>query len=51
LESFLYDEKLRKNWQAWAGEYVKNFDYKNVTDQYEAIYKKAVTHHKKVSAA
>lgn len=42
LEVFLTDEGLRKHWQAWATQYVRQFSYQRVVDQYEAIYKKVV---------
>ncbi len=42
LELLLMDKGLRKNWQTWAKSYVKQFDYSNVVDAYEALYKKAL---------
>lgn len=33
------DEAIRKVWQKWAQKYVKQFDYKNVVDEYEKLYK------------
>lgn len=39
LELFLTNESLRKMWLQWAKEYVKQYDYNNVIDQYEALYK------------
>ncbi len=42
LEKLLYDEAVRKQYRTWAQDYVKQFDYAVVTDQYEAIYKRLV---------
>ena len=42
LEFMLEDEEVRKLWKTWAFEYVKQFDYPKVVDQYEALYKKAL---------
>ncbi len=42
LEQLLDDEKLREEWQAWAAEYVKQFNYSRITDMYEDVYKKAL---------
>lgn len=38
LEKLLYDEELRVHYKQWAQEYVKQFDYRVVTNQYEAIF-------------
>ncbi len=46
LELMLNDEAVRTLWQKWAAEYVKQFDYKIVVDQYEALYKKALAEKK-----
>jgi phosphatidylinositol alpha-mannosyltransferase len=40
LKLLATDEAIRKVWRDWAREYVKNFDYEKVIDQYEKIYKK-----------
>lgn len=42
LETLLYDEKLRGEYRAWASEYVKQFDYKIITDKYVALYEQLV---------
>lgn len=42
LEKMLYDEELRGNYRSWAQQYVKQYDYSVVTDQYEKIYKQLV---------
>ena len=36
------DEGLRKHWQSWAKNYVKQFSYKKIVDEYEDIYKKLI---------
>jgi phosphatidyl-myo-inositol alpha-mannosyltransferase len=41
LELLLTDQDLRKAMTKWAKEYVKQFDYKCVVDQYEAVYARA----------
>jgi phosphatidylinositol alpha-mannosyltransferase len=45
LELFIFSDELRKIWQKWAKEYVKQFDYKQVVDMYEKCYKKALKEH------
>ncbi|HET9850285.1 MAG TPA: glycosyltransferase family 4 protein [Candidatus Saccharimonadales bacterium] len=47
IELFLYQDKLRKLWLDWAGEYVKQFSYPLVVDQYEKAYFDAVALHEK----
>jgi len=42
LDLLLHDEKLRDEWSVWAIEYVKQFNYVNITDMYEKVYKKAL---------
>ena len=42
LELMLYDDAVRRIWLEWATEYVKQFSYNKVTDQYEKIYKEAL---------
>lgn len=41
LELLLYDQDMRKLWLAWAKEEIKQYDFKRVINQYEAVYKKA----------
>lgn len=41
LKLFLTDQELQKVWSAWALDYVKQFDYRHIVDQYEALYIKA----------
>ncbi len=38
LEKLLYDKALREQYRAWAKDYVKQYDYSVVTDQYEKIF-------------
>jgi phosphatidylinositol alpha-mannosyltransferase len=45
LEIFLYNDKLRELWLEWATEYVKQFDWPLIIDQYEAVYKEAIELH------
>ncbi len=42
LDLMLHDEEIRKSWLDWAQEYVKQFDYSNITDQYEKLYQQAL---------
>lgn len=42
LEILLFDDRIRKAWLDWADDYVKNFSFDKITDQYEKIYKKAL---------
>jgi phosphatidylinositol alpha-mannosyltransferase len=39
IQLLLHEAELRKIWQNWAGQYVKQFSYPTVVDQYEALYK------------
>ncbi|MBI3624137.1 glycosyltransferase family 4 protein [Candidatus Saccharibacteria bacterium] len=39
LELLLFDQQLRALWQQWAKDYVQQFSYPRVIDQYEALYK------------
>ncbi len=42
LELLLGDDDLRVLWRDWACEYVKQFSYATVVDQYERLYQQAV---------
>lgn len=42
LDLMLNQPDLRKLWQSWAKEYVKQFSYPNVIDKYEELYKDAL---------
>lgn len=46
LSLLLNDQELRKLWQSWAKEYVKQFSYAHVVDQYEALYKEVLSQKK-----
>lgn len=46
LELLLYDESARKAWKDWANEYVQQFDYKHVVDEYEKLYALALKNKK-----
>ena len=39
LELLMKENEIRKIWQKWAKQYVKQFSYPIVVDQYEALYK------------
>jgi phosphatidyl-myo-inositol alpha-mannosyltransferase len=39
LQLMLLDEDLRALWKKWAKDYVRQFDYPKVVDQYEQVYR------------
>jgi phosphatidylinositol alpha-mannosyltransferase len=45
LKLLLYDEPLRELWRKWALHYVKQYNYPNIVDQYEELYKEALKTH------
>lgn len=47
IQILLEDEATRKLWRSWAHEYVKQFDYSLVVEQYLKVYKQALVHEKK----
>ena len=47
LELLLFDEDMRSLLQLWSREYVKQFDFTKIVDQYEIVYKKAIAIKKK----
>jgi phosphatidylinositol alpha-mannosyltransferase len=47
LELFLFNDDLRKMWQKWAKDYVKQFDYQHVVNMYEDFYIKSLKSHGK----
>lgn len=47
LNLFLNEPQLTSLWLKWASQYVKQFDYKNIVDQYEEFYKSAMAKHRK----
>jgi len=44
MQLMMEDEELRTLWQNWAKQYVKQFDYKKIVDDYEKLYKHALEH-------
>lgn len=44
LQLMMEDDDLRELWQSWAKEYVRQFDYENIVDQYETLYKRHLGH-------
>lgn len=42
MKLLLTEPKLRTLWQSWARQYVQQFSYDAVVDQYEALYKRAL---------
>ncbi|MCA9331943.1 glycosyltransferase family 4 protein [Candidatus Saccharibacteria bacterium] len=42
LALMLYDKELAALWRKWATNYVKQFEYATIVDQYESIYKQFV---------
>lgn len=49
LDVLLHEENLRKVWKKWASEYVQQFSYERVVDQYEELYTEALKQHGKHS--
>lgn len=45
LKLLLTEEPLRKLWQKWADDYVKQFNWPHVIDQYETLYHEALERH------
>ncbi len=45
LDLLLREESLRLMWQNWAKANVKQYSYRHIVDQYEAMYKKAYNEH------
>jgi len=45
LALLLNEDKLRADWQEWAKEYVKQFDYPAIIDRYVDLYKYTLKHH------
>lgn len=41
LDIMLDDEAIRAAWLDWAKQYIQQFDYPNIVDKYEAVYKLA----------
>jgi phosphatidylinositol alpha-mannosyltransferase len=47
LELLIFNDDLRKLWQKWAKDYVKQFDYAKIVTMYEDCYKEALKSHGK----
>lgn len=47
LDIMLHDENVRKLWKTWAKQYVEQYDYVHIVDQYEKVYKDALKFHQK----
>ena len=47
LQLLLFDEDLRGLWQKWAKDYVRQFDFPKVVDQFEAVYETALANPRK----
>ncbi len=47
LEIMAFNEDIRKVWIKWAEKYVRQFDYKNIVEQYEQAYEDAIKIHEK----
>lgn len=45
MKLLLSEPKLRAVWQNWAKNYVKQYSYSNIVDQYEALYNTAILKH------
>ncbi len=45
LNLLTHEQKLRDLWQEWAKDYVQQFNYPCIVDQYEQLYKDAVEQH------
>lgn len=45
LDMMLNQPELRKLWQKWANDYVKQFNNPNITDKYEELYADALKQH------
>lgn len=48
MELLLSDEPTRQLWREWALDYVKQFDYPKVVEQYINVYEQAIRHKKNV---
>lgn len=46
IELMLGEPTLRKLWRKWANEFVKQFNYTNIIDQYELVYEQALKDYK-----
>jgi len=46
LQLLLTENSLRKDWQAWAKSYIKQFDYPAIIQRYEDLYTYMLAHHR-----
>ncbi len=49
MDVLLYDDDLRRLWRKWAKDYVKQFSYTNIVDQYVEVYETAHKKHAVIS--
>ncbi len=49
LEIFLFEDTVRNLWRNWAKNYIQQFTFPKIADQYEKIYKQAIENHAKRS--
>lgn len=42
LDAMLSNQEMREKWLAWAKEYVQQFSYERIIDQYEEIYRRVL---------
>ena len=45
LELLLNEQQIRKLWQSWAADYVQQFSYKKIVDEYEKLYAAIMRRH------
>jgi len=45
LDLMLHEESLRAEWKKWALDYVQQFAYPRIVDQYEELYTYVLAHH------
>lgn len=43
MEMLLQEEPVRELWLEWAKGYIQQFDYRQIVDQYEAIYRELIS--------
>jgi glycosyltransferase involved in cell wall biosynthesis len=46
MDVMLHDDELRRLWKKWAKQYVKQFAYTNIVDQYVEVYETAHKRHR-----
>lgn len=45
LDLLMHQKSLRDLWLKWSADYVKQFDYTHVVEQYEELYKESIKEH------